>query len=62
MAGHCIHQHLAQSPMTWHLSWPLVQLSKAQRMGLFSLLFSKDQGWEALGQGGLFPWKYDGKE
>lgn len=46
---------LAQPPMTWHLSWPLAQLSKAQRMDLFSLPFSKDQGGEALGQVGLFP-------
>lgn len=45
---------LAQPPMTWHLSWPLVQLSKAQRMDLSSSPFSKDQGGEALGQVGLF--------
>lgn len=45
---------LAQPPMTWHLSWPLVQPSKSQRMDLFSLPFSKDQGGEVLGQVGLF--------
>lgn len=40
---------------TWHLSWPLAQPSKPQRMDLFSLPFSKDQGGEVLGQVGLFP-------
>lgn len=41
--------------MTWHLSWPLVQHSKAQRMDLFSLLFSKEWERRRWGKYDYFP-------
>lgn len=46
---------LAHSTTIWHFPWPLVQPSKAQRMDLFSLPFSKDQGGKTLEQEALFP-------
>lgn len=59
MAGDRIHQHVGTAthdlvPLVASHE-PLAQPSRAQRMDLFSLPFSKDQGGETLGQVGLFP-------
>lgn len=59
MAGDQVQQHVGTATHDLALlvasHEPLAQSSKAQRMDVFFLPFSKDQGGETLGQVGLFP-------